>query len=96
MQRGLLKVTVDHGWDLEAWAVFSNHYHFVAKSPADPASLGDMLKLLHVKLAGWVNKLDAAAGRNVWHNFYETQLTHPTSYFARLNYTHQTRCIMVL
>ena len=22
----------EHGWDLEAWAVFSNHYHFVGHS----------------------------------------------------------------
>ena len=25
-----------HGWRLQAWAVFSNHYHFVALSPATP------------------------------------------------------------
>ena len=87
VQRGLLTVAKDYGWDLEAWAVFSNHYHFVAKSPEDPASLQIMLKELHVKLSGWVNRLDKAPSRNVWHNFRETQLTHPTSYFARLNYT---------
>ncbi len=69
--------------------MFSNHYHFVAKSPSDPGSLCDMLKVFHAKLAVWVNKLDDAEGRNVWHNFFETQLTHPSSYFARLNYTHQ-------
>jgi len=88
LQRGLLTVAKDYGWDLEAWAVFSNHYHFVAKSPDDPANLQTMLKELHVKLSGWVNRLDKTPGRNVWHNFRETQLTHPTSYFARLNYTH--------
>lgn len=88
LQRGLLTVAKDYGWSLEAWAIFSNHYHFIAKSPADPATLQTMLRVLHVKLAGWVNKLDKTPGRNVWHNFRETQLTHPTSYFARLNYTH--------
>jgi hypothetical protein len=34
------------GWQLEAWAVFSNHHHFIAHSPADAAdasSLSDML-----------------------------------------------------
>ena len=88
LQRGLLTVAKEYGWNLEAWAVFSNHYHFVAKSPDDPATPQIMLKELHVKLSGWVNRLDKAPGRNVWHNFRETQLTHPTSYFARLNYTH--------
>ncbi len=88
LQRGLLTVTARYGWDLEAWAVFSNHYHFVAKSPEDPATLEPMLGMLHVKLSGWVNKLDGTPGRKVWHNYRETQLTHTNSYFARLNYTH--------
>jgi hypothetical protein len=33
LHRGLLSVTRDFSRDLEAWAVFSNHYHFVAHSP---------------------------------------------------------------
>ena len=48
-----------------------------------------MLKILHVKTSGWVNRLDSKPGRQVWHNFWETRLTFPKSYFARLNYTHQ-------
>jgi len=35
LHRGLLKVAADFGWQLEAWAVFSNHYHFIGHSPAD-------------------------------------------------------------
>jgi len=56
LQRGLLSVAEQFGWQLEAWAVFSNHYHFVAHSPAtadDAASLEAMLRMLHVKLSGW-------------------------------------------
>jgi len=30
LQRGLLAVARDFSWELEAWAIFSNHYHFVA------------------------------------------------------------------
>jgi putative transposase len=92
LHRGLLTVTGKFGWQLEAWAVFSNHYHFVAHSPtniADASSLSDLLSLLHVKTAEWVNKLDAAPGRQVWFNFRETRLTHQRSYLARLNYVHQ-------
>ena len=48
-----------------------------------------MLGLLHEKTAKWVNRLDNAAGRQVWHNFRETRLTYEKSYLARLNYTHQ-------
>ena len=92
LHRGLLTVAEKYCWQLEAWAVFSNHYHFIAHSPAnadDASNLSDMLSLLHVKTAEWVNKLDAAPGRQVWFNFRETRLTHQRSYLARLNYVHQ-------
>src|SRR5262245_60385002 len=50
LHRGLLTVARDFGWELEAWAMFSNHYHFVAHSPAnapDASNLSDMLRTLH-------------------------------------------------
>jgi putative transposase len=34
LQRGLLTMARKFDWQLEAWAVFSNHYHFIAHSPA--------------------------------------------------------------
>jgi putative transposase len=92
LQTELLKLAQEFGWQLEAWAVFSNHYHFVAQSPEtdiDAASLEPMLTALHSKTAIWVNRLDQTAGRKVWHNFWETRLTYEKSYLARLNYVHQ-------
>jgi putative transposase len=90
LQRGLLKLTKESGWNLEAWAIFSNHYHFIAHSPSTPSatSLSEMLAILHKKTASWVNKLDRATNRKVWHNFWETRLTHQTSYLARRKYVH--------
>ncbi len=91
-QRGLLKLAREHGWEVEAWAVFSNHYHLIAHSPrgvATAESLSKMLGALHAALAGWVNRLDGAPGRKVWHNFWDTRLTYQKSYLARLNYVHQ-------
>ncbi|MEX0776522.1 MAG: hypothetical protein WD042_12530 [Phycisphaeraceae bacterium] len=88
----MLKVAEEFGWQLEAWAVFSNHYHFVGHSPLDEqgaASLSPMLALLHEKTAKWINHMDVAPGRQVWHNFRETLLTYQKSYLARLNYVHQ-------
>src|SRR4051812_980556 len=74
LQRGLLKLLKEAGWHLEAWAVFSNHYHFVAHSPASEAvNLSDTLKELHRRSAIWVNKLDNATDRAVWHNYWETR-----------------------
>jgi REP-associated tyrosine transposase len=92
LQRGLLKIAQDFGWQLEAWAVFSNHYHFIARSPegADgSASLPKMLNLLHRRTAIWANRLDKSPGRKIWHNFWDTKLTYQKSYLARLNYVHQ-------
>ncbi len=45
----LLRVAHDFGWGLEAWAVFSNHYHFIGTSPSaadDASNLGSMLRTL--------------------------------------------------
>jgi putative transposase len=89
LQRGLLSQADKFGWQIEAWAVFANHYHFVAHSPADASSLSPMLKILHVKTAEWINQRDQQPGRNVWCNFWETKLTNQRSYLARLNYVHQ-------
>jgi len=91
LHRGLLKVASKFGWRLEAWAVFSNHYHFVGHSPteADTAeSLFLMLGQLHEPTAKWVNRLDRTPQRKVWHNYRETRLTYEKSYLARLNYVH--------
>jgi putative transposase len=92
LHRGLLRLARDFGWQLEAWAVFSNHYHFVAHSPVhapDASSLRTMLSLLHEKTAKWVNCLDRSPGRKVWFNYRDTRLTYQKSCLARLNYTHQ-------
>jgi putative transposase len=92
LQARLLEAAQQFGWRLEAWAVFSNHYHFVGHSPqtqADAESLPRMLGRLHARTAKWVNELDGTPGRHVWHNFWETRLTYERSYLARLKYTHQ-------
>ena len=92
LHRGLLTVARDFGWQLEAWAVFSNHYQFIGHSPdtaADAESLSQMLGVLHTKTSGWVNKLDKTPTRKLWFNFRETRLTYQRSYLARLNYVHQ-------
>jgi putative transposase len=92
LQRGLLTVASAFSWQIEAWAVFSNHYHFVAQSPGDSGggrSLSQMLGVLHTRTAGWINRIDGAPGRKVWHDFWDTKLTYQKSYLARLNYVHQ-------
>jgi putative transposase len=92
LHRGLLTVAHDFGWKLEAWAVFSNHYHFIGASPdheRGSGSLSRMLGLLHEKTAKWINRLERSESRQVWHNYRETLLTYQKSYLARLSYVHQ-------
>jgi putative transposase len=90
LQRGLLKIAAEFQWHLEAWAIFSNHYHFVAHSPDSGAkSLPSMLGKLHGKTSAWLNRIDRQPGRKVWHNYWDTLLNLEGSYLARLNYVHQ-------
>ncbi|MCB1126116.1 MAG: transposase [Verrucomicrobiae bacterium] len=92
LHRGLLQVAAEAGWVMQAWAVFSNHYHFVARSPGASETakeLSRVLGRLHGTTATWINRLDAAPGRKVWHNFWDTRLTYERSYLARLSYVHQ-------
>jgi len=89
LETELLRLTNVHNWDLEAWAVFSNHYHFIARSDPESNDLSKLLKQLHSETARAVNLLDGTAGRVVWFNFWESRVTYQRSYLARLKYVHQ-------
>jgi putative transposase len=89
LESSLLRSAKEHSWRLEAWAVFSNHYHFVGNCTTESADLKTFVKQLHGATAVEANRLDGAPGRQVWHNYWDTQLTYEKSYLARLNYVHQ-------
>jgi putative transposase len=84
----LLRLCSDHGWNLQAWAVFPNHYHFVADSPS-PQSLSGVIRRLHSLTARAVNELDREAGRRIWFQYWDTRVTNQRSYLARLRYVHE-------
>lgn len=88
LQDELFAAAETYGWKLQAWAVFSNHYHFIAHAPSDAASLRQMIQRLHSATARAVNRIDGTPGRQVWFQFWDTCLTYEASYFARLNYVH--------
>jgi putative transposase len=89
LESTLLTSAQEAGWQLEAWAVFSNHYHFVGHCLPNCERLGDWIARLHQQTASAVNQLDHCAGRQTWFNYWETELTYEKSYLARLNYVHQ-------
>ncbi len=77
------------GWQLQAWAIMSNHYHFVAASPDDPSTLKRMISALHTLSARELNRIDGQPGRHVWYNYYDSRITYEKSWLARLKYVHQ-------
>lgn len=89
LQAAILRVAKEDGWNLEAWAVFPNHYHFVASGSPGAKSLRRTLKRLHGETACELNRVTSQPGRAVWFNFWDTRITFQKSYLARLAYVHQ-------
>jgi putative transposase len=85
----LLHLAKEHEVLLEAWAVFSNHYHFVAHTTGADNQLANLIARLHQESAEEINRHDGSPARQVWFNYWDTRLTFERSYLARLNYVHQ-------
>ncbi len=84
----LLDVAREFGWQLEAWAVLANHYHFVAHCPDSAQSLRRLISKLHTLTAKAINQTDGLPGRRVWFQYWDTHLTYQRSYLVRLKYVH--------
>ena len=89
LRDALLQLALKHDWSLQAWAVFSNHYHFVALSLTKAETLRAYVRHPHSQTAREVNRLDNTSGRKVWFEYWDTQLTYQKSYLARLSYVHR-------
>jgi putative transposase len=85
----LFERAVEFDWQLQAWAVLPNHYHFVAVSPEDPDTLRTLLSKLHMNTAKQLNEWDDTPGRKVWYQYWDSRITFERSYLARLNYVQQ-------
>src|SRR5215471_21236135 len=90
-QQALFLYATEFGWDLRAWAVLANHYHFVAASPSDPTNLPKFIGKLHGQSAKQVNRWDKTHGRKIWFQFWDTHITFERSYLARLKYVYLTQ-----
>ena len=77
------------GWSLEAWAVLTNHYHFIAQAPEDSTNLAKMIQQVHSITAIQLNRRDGTPGRQVWQNYWDTCITYEKSYLVRLRYVHE-------
>jgi REP element-mobilizing transposase RayT len=95
-QESLFGRASEFGWDMRAWAVLANHYHFIATSPSDPGTLRKFLGKLHMQTARQLNLWDNTPGRKVWFQFWESHITFERSYLARLITSMIIQCGMVL
>lgn len=88
-QEKLFEISGEFEWELQAWAILSNHYHFIAKSPDDPRTLSRLLGKLHMVTAKEFNIQDKKTGRQVWFQYWDSKISYQKSYLARLNYVNQ-------
>ncbi len=84
----VLQLAERYEWSLQAWAVLSNHCHFLAVAADEPRSLAALIRHLHSDTARKLNRLNSAQGRRVWYQHWEQRITPETSCLARLNYVH--------
>jgi len=87
-QQKLFECAAEFDWQLQAWSILSNHYHFVGRSPEDPSTLRHFIAKLHMTTAKEFNLQDDQPGRKVWFQYWDTLITFQRSYLARLNYVH--------
>lgn len=85
----LFERAIPLGWDMEAWAVLNNHYHFIGQAPEDATTLEKLIRQVHSITAIEFNRRDGTTGRQVWHNYWDTCLTYEKAYLARLHYIHE-------
>ena len=88
LQALLFTLATRHYCFLQAWALFSNHYHLVVACDRGD-DVHTMLSQFHSDAAVALNHLDGVSGRKVWFQFRETLLTYERSWLARLRYTHE-------
>jgi len=82
----LLDTFQESHWRVDAWAVFTNHYHLILRSSSESRPLSKVLGKVHMLSSKAVNEFDALPGRKIWHNYRDTHLTFEKSHFARLHY----------
>ena len=74
---------------LQAWAIMSNHYHFICSSDESPEKLKTLLYRLHKETALKINEMDNISGRKVWFQYWDRRIRNQRAYFARLKYVHE-------
>ncbi|MFI5385235.1 MAG: transposase [Fimbriimonadales bacterium] len=86
LQESLFAAAEEFGFQLQAWAIFPNHYHVIGFAAN---GVKELTKILHGRTSRELNRLHGCQGRTVWYRSWDTLLTFEKSYLARLHYVHQ-------
>ena len=84
----LFELSGKYRWKLQAWAIMSNHYHFIALSPENPDTMKKFIQELHSLSATEFNREENSPERKVWYQFWDKLISFEKSYFARLHYVN--------
>lgn len=87
LQETLLKLALEFQWQLEAWSLFSNHYHFLVSSKT-PENLDDFIEAFHSKTSELLNAYDSVEKRKVWSQYSVNRIVMQASHNAFLNFIH--------
>ena len=80
-------LVVTFGIHLRAWVILDNHYHLLLKTSRGK-DLSRFFGQLHGSTSHQINLLDGAAGRHVWHNYWDTCIRDDVGFWTRFNYVH--------
>ena len=86
-QEILLKLAVEFKWQLEAWSLFPNHYHFMASSKT-PENLDAFVEAFHAQTTAMLNSIDSIETRKVWAEYSVNKIVMQASHYAFLNFIH--------
>ena len=87
LQESMLKLALEYKWQLEAWSLFSNHYHILISSRT-PDNLDAFIEAFHAQTAEQLNALDAVEKRKVWVQYSVNRIIMQASHNAFLNFIH--------
>ncbi len=83
----LLTTALEFAWDMKAWAILPNHYHFIAESHDEHGeSLKDWLWEFHRTTAARINAMSREPERRIWMSYRESRIMHPHAYMVRLHW----------
>jgi putative transposase len=77
-----------YSWKIKAYVIVPNHYHILVVASSPGHNLTKIIQNLNSYTANEINEMDSLSGRRVWLNYWDTCITHKTSYYARINYIH--------